>query len=137
MVSGRSLPVRCVPGTNQGADTARMAFGCGRRAARARNPPLQTLSSMAFMGEPWPTNTTGMRSDGPPRWPSLLTHSLPTAGLPTPAGASLSLLGARLRVGCVGLRGFSHGLLRTPHGLRPDRCRRGVLLELDHARHER
>ena len=58
------MPVRNVPRTNQCAEIDKIAFGRGSKPAIARKPWLQTLSSMAFMGEPCPTNRTGIRPDG-------------------------------------------------------------------------
>ena len=60
MVFGCRSPVTKVPGTYQCAETERMALGSGRRPASERKPRLQTLSSMAFIGEPWPTKRTGI-----------------------------------------------------------------------------
>src|SRR6059036_2914842 len=61
MVSGRGLPVVCVPRTYQCAEIDRIARGVRIAAPRALKPRLQTLSSIAFMGEPWPTKRTGIR----------------------------------------------------------------------------
>src|SRR6185369_10775987 len=61
MVLGRSFAVVKVPATYQCAETARMAFGRGSARARSRKPRLQPLSSIAFIGLPWPTKRTGMR----------------------------------------------------------------------------
>ncbi len=41
---------------------AQDGFRRGDEPASARNPWLQVLSSMAFIGEPWPTNRTGIRA---------------------------------------------------------------------------
>src|SRR3982751_3996849 len=61
MVSGCALPVTNVPGTNQCAETASTARGLGSAAPSARKPRDQRLSSIAFIGEPWPMKTAGMR----------------------------------------------------------------------------
>src|SRR6267143_2790665 len=61
MVRGCSSPVRKVPGTYQCAEMLRMALGSGSSLASLWKPRLHSLSSIAFIGEPWPTNRTGMR----------------------------------------------------------------------------
>src|SRR5690606_35218755 len=62
IVRGFGCAVRYVPFTNQCAEIATMALGFGTRPRNAANPRLKRLSSIAFIGEPWPTNTTGIRS---------------------------------------------------------------------------
>ena len=63
-VPGRTLPVVKVPATYQWAEIARTAFGRGSSAARSRKPRDQRFSSMAFMGLPCPTKSTGIRPAG-------------------------------------------------------------------------
>lgn len=46
--------MRKVPGTNQCTETARIAFGLGSFSPSDRKTWLQALSSMAFIGDPWP-----------------------------------------------------------------------------------
>src|SRR4051812_20342713 len=58
---GGSSPGAKGPDTYQCAEMLRMAFGSGSSPASFWKPRLQSLSSMAFIGEPWPTNRTGMR----------------------------------------------------------------------------
>src|SRR5690349_24838999 len=79
MVRGRSSPVVQVPGTYQWAEMLRMALGSGSSPPSSWNPRLLWLSSMAFIGDPWPTNRTGMRfmtqdwmPQGAERFPRLL-----------------------------------------------------------------
>src|SRR5690606_20456659 len=59
------LLVTKVPGTYQCAETESTARGTGRLSPRARKARDQRLSSIAFMGEPCPTNTTGRRAGEP------------------------------------------------------------------------
>src|SRR5438309_114076 len=61
MVRGCSSPVTNVPGTYQCAEMLRMAFGSGSIRPSFWKPRLHSLSSMAFIGDPWPTNRTGIR----------------------------------------------------------------------------
>src|SRR5207237_2456748 len=61
MVRGCSSPVTNVPATYQCAEMLRMAFASGSIRPSFWNPRLHSLSSMAFIGDPWPTNRTGIR----------------------------------------------------------------------------
>jgi hypothetical protein len=44
----------------QCAETTQTAFGLGNRALRALSDSVNALCSMAFIGDPWPTNKTGI-----------------------------------------------------------------------------
>src|SRR5690349_15937722 len=61
MVFGCSSAVRKLPLVYQCADTAITARGFGSVAASSLKAFDQRLSSIAFIGEPWPTNRAGMR----------------------------------------------------------------------------
>ena len=54
------------PRDSQWALIISTALGRGRVSPSRRQSRLQALSSMAFIGEPWPTNRTGMRDIGIP-----------------------------------------------------------------------
>src|SRR5258706_5617858 len=62
MVLGASSMVTAIPSVSQCADIARMALGQGNSSGNAAHARLQELSSMAFIGEPWPMNRAGIRS---------------------------------------------------------------------------
>ena len=69
MVLGLAMPVIChPPRVSQWADTHKISCGCTARAINslpmACQLRRQALSSIAFMGLPWPTNSTGMRGEG-------------------------------------------------------------------------
>ena len=55
------MPVTKTPAFCQWAETQRMAAGRGSAAAAPAQARLNSLSSMAFIGLPCPTKTTGMR----------------------------------------------------------------------------
>ena len=60
LVSGAGDPVTRAPGVSQCADTHTIARGRGSAGPSARQASDQSLSSMAFIGEPWPMNRTGI-----------------------------------------------------------------------------
>src|SRR6476646_3251533 len=60
MVFGKSMAVILVPLLNQCADITRTALGTGISFAIAFQRWLNSLSSIPFIGEPWPINKTGM-----------------------------------------------------------------------------
>src|SRR5512135_3253369 len=62
MVRGLSIAVSSVPRVSQCADTHRIALGVGRVLPISRHPLENSLSSMAFIGLPCPTNSTGIGS---------------------------------------------------------------------------
>jgi hypothetical protein len=62
MVSGAGLDVTPTPWVSQWAETQRIALGRGRAWPIAAQPRRKSLSSMAFIGEPWPMKSTGMRA---------------------------------------------------------------------------
>jgi len=62
IVSGAGDALTAVaPCVSQWALTMAMARGRGRSRPIWPQARLQALSSMAFIGEPWPTNRAGMR----------------------------------------------------------------------------
>src|SRR5260221_10463263 len=63
MVGGRSEAVTDTPAVSQCADTQRMARGLGSRRATSPQPRRNALSSIAFIGEPCPTNSAGILAD--------------------------------------------------------------------------
>src|SRR5688572_4183993 len=63
MVSGFSAAETYTPCVSQCEETHRMAFGRGRRRPSACQLRRQALSSIAFIGEPCPRNTTGIGPD--------------------------------------------------------------------------
>src|SRR6266705_1148102 len=60
MVFGLSIAVTAVPSVYQCADTHRMASGFGIESPSRRQDSVYWLRSKAFMGLPWPKNTTGI-----------------------------------------------------------------------------
>ncbi len=48
---------------SQWAEMLTMALGAGMVLPNARQPRDQGVSSMAFMGLPWPTKSTGIRAE--------------------------------------------------------------------------
>src|SRR6478752_3979291 len=63
MVSGRSAALTALaPHVSQWALTISTALGRGSSAPSWAQARLQALSSMAFIGEPWPRNRTGRRA---------------------------------------------------------------------------
>jgi hypothetical protein len=61
MVFGRSMAVTRVPPVSQCADMQRMASGRGSSLPAFSQARPNPLSSMPFIGEPWPTKSTGIR----------------------------------------------------------------------------
>src|SRR6185312_5638462 len=61
MVSGRGEAVTPTPRVSQCADTHNTARGRGNVSPRRCHSRRQELSSIAFIGEPWPRNRTGIR----------------------------------------------------------------------------
>src|ERR1700739_1951424 len=64
MVRGCADAMTCDPCVTQCADTTHTAFGRGSSAASPRKASVKALCSMAFIGEPCPTNKTGIFSTG-------------------------------------------------------------------------
>src|SRR5579875_2951087 len=62
MVSGCGDAVIATSRVSQCADTHSTARGRGCVSARRRHARRQGLSSIAFIGEPWPMNSTGIRA---------------------------------------------------------------------------
>ena len=62
MTLGLAVSPTFEPSVYQWAETESMARGFGSSFAIARQPSEYLLSSMAFMGEPCPTNMTGILS---------------------------------------------------------------------------
>src|SRR5579871_5787945 len=52
----------CAPDVIQCADTTQTAFGRGSFALSSCSAFVNALCSIAFIGDPWPTNTTGIFS---------------------------------------------------------------------------
>src|SRR6185295_8473969 len=61
MVSGRSAPLVRTPFVSQCADTHSTALGLAIRRAIAAQPRRNSLSSIAFIGDPWPRKSAGVR----------------------------------------------------------------------------
>jgi hypothetical protein len=53
-----------VPRVIQWAETQRMAAGVGKASPISAQPRLNPVSTIAFIGLPWPTNSAGIRSLG-------------------------------------------------------------------------
>ena len=70
MVFGCAMLVTLVPFVSQCADTESIACGRGSVVPSACQLWLYLLSSMAFMGLPWPMNSTGILCDGARLLPS-------------------------------------------------------------------
>src|SRR4051812_16774132 len=62
MVCGFSIAVTKVPLVSQCALTHTIAFGFGIVLPMFLNPATNSFSSMAFIGLPWPRNSTGIFS---------------------------------------------------------------------------
>jgi len=60
MVLGCAEVTTCAPEVTQCADTTQTAFGRGKRPAKRSSVRVYALCSMAFIGDPWPTNKTGI-----------------------------------------------------------------------------
>src|ERR1035441_10618391 len=60
MVFGWADASTCAPSVTQCADTTHTALGFGSRALRPCSASVNALCSMAFIGDPWPTNKTGI-----------------------------------------------------------------------------
>ena len=54
------------PMVTQCAETTHTALGLGRRAPNSVSAALNALCSIAFIGDPWPTNKTGILSPSSP-----------------------------------------------------------------------
>jgi hypothetical protein len=54
------------PVVTQCAETTHTAFGLGRRALNSPSAWVNALCSIAFIGDPWPTNKTGIVSRSTP-----------------------------------------------------------------------
>ena len=63
MVFGWADDRTCEPVVTQCAETTQTASGLGSRALRPSSVSVNALCSMAFIGEPWPTNKTGIFSN--------------------------------------------------------------------------
>jgi hypothetical protein len=69
IVDGVSFTVTPVaPLVSQWADTTRIARGAGRRLPQAASSRVNRLSEIAFIGLPWPMNSTGWRGGLPVAW---------------------------------------------------------------------
>src|SRR5438128_705217 len=79
-----------VPGTYQWAEMLRMAIGCGNSSPSLRKPRVQSLSSMAFIGEPWPTKRTGMRCMTQSRMPRRCPRCRPASSCSRRPGPAAS-----------------------------------------------
>ena len=56
------MPGTCDPEVTQWAEITHTAVGFGSRALNSRSVWVKALLSIAFIGEPWPTNSTGILS---------------------------------------------------------------------------
>jgi hypothetical protein len=71
----RAMPVSCQPpSVSQWAEMHRISWGASGRFSSSVPIACQVrrhvLSSMAFIGLPWPTNSTGIRGEGFSAWSS-------------------------------------------------------------------
>src|SRR5512140_3472860 len=62
MVFGCADAITCDPEVTQCADTTHTASGLGSRALNPLSASVNALSSIAFIGDPCPTNNTGIFS---------------------------------------------------------------------------
>lgn len=62
MVFGCADAITCDPEVTQCADTTHTASGLGSRALNPLSAFVKALSSIAFIGDPCPTNNTGIFS---------------------------------------------------------------------------
>src|SRR5271165_350998 len=60
MVLGCAELITCAPEVTQCADTTQTAFGRGKRTESSSSVLVYALCSMAFIGDPCPTNRTGI-----------------------------------------------------------------------------
>ena len=63
MVLGCIIDVTAVPRVSQCAEMQRTAVGTGNSLPSCLHSFVQTFVSIAFIGLPWPINSTGIRSD--------------------------------------------------------------------------
>ena len=59
IVGGRSFAITRTPSVTQCAETITMALGFGNRPAISAQAREEGVSSIAFMGEPWPMKRAG------------------------------------------------------------------------------
>src|ERR1035437_7839946 len=64
MVRGWAISVTAVPATCQWAEITSTAVGRGNSRPNSAQASAYLFGSMAYMGFPWPMNTTGIRPDG-------------------------------------------------------------------------
>src|SRR5450631_420695 len=63
MVFGWADDCTCALSVTQCAETTHTALGLGSRALKPCSASVNALCSMAFIGDPWPTNKTGIFSN--------------------------------------------------------------------------